>query len=194
MSNSHFLLAVRDEASVSEEVYTTTGESSGEESVAASLGLNPQLFVFQLMNFTLVALIVWYLILKPLTKKMDDRKRFIDESLMKAKQADTDLKMSTAKAQQVIDEAKVAANKIIEHAQSDAVDASEKVKQKAKEEIELLVQQAKRNIDIDKEQMRTELRRETATLVIAVTEKLLGRVMDDKKDAEFIEDMIKNMK
>ena len=60
-----------------------THEAAAEESVAASLGLNTQLFGFQLLNFAVVGLIVWFLILKPLTKKMAERQQIINESLNK---------------------------------------------------------------------------------------------------------------
>ena len=46
-----------------EEVVDTHGASTGDESVAASLGLNGQLFAFQLLNFAIVAVIIWFLIL-----------------------------------------------------------------------------------------------------------------------------------
>ncbi|MCX6778657.1 MAG: ATP synthase F0 subunit B, partial [Candidatus Magasanikbacteria bacterium] len=60
------------------ELTETTEQSGG---VLGSLGINGQLFVFQLINFILVAAILWFLILKPLTKKMAERKKIIDESL-----------------------------------------------------------------------------------------------------------------
>ena len=68
---------------MSAENETTTEVQS--TSPLASLGINPTLFVFQLINFAIVATIIWYLILKPLTKKMTERAKLIDESLDNAK-------------------------------------------------------------------------------------------------------------
>ena len=65
-----------------------TLESTSEvqnESVLASLGLDTNLFVSQLINFVLVFLIVWFLLLKPLAKKLEERREMIDESIDKAK-------------------------------------------------------------------------------------------------------------
>jgi len=59
---------------------TATDQTTTEtevQGVAASLGLNTQLFVFQLINFVIVAIILWFLILKPLIKKMEERKKII---------------------------------------------------------------------------------------------------------------------
>ena len=101
------------------------GAVVGEETLAASLGLNGQLFAFQLLNFAIVSAIIWFLILKPLTKTLEERKKVIDESLDKAKQVETNLQMSEVKFQEKLDEAKVKANKVIEKSHSEAEILSE---------------------------------------------------------------------
>ena len=45
------------------------------KTVLSSLGINGMQLVIQFVNLTIVLLVVWYLILKPLTKKMDERKK-----------------------------------------------------------------------------------------------------------------------
>jgi F-type H+-transporting ATPase subunit b len=176
------------------ETYTTTEHGEETGGVVASLGINAQLFVFQLLNFAIVAAILWFLILKPLTKKLEDRKKIINDSLDKAQEVETNLTMSQQKFQEKIDEAKVEANKIIEKAYADSEKLSEEMKNKAKKEIELLVDQAKRNIQIEKEETIQGLKNETVNLIIAVVEKVLNEKITDKKDRELIEDSLKNIK
>lgn len=173
---------------------THTTETSADAGVAASLGINGQLFVFQLLNFAIVAAILWFLILKPLTSKLEERKKVINESLDKAKEVETNLIMSQQKFQEKIDEAKVEANKIIEKTYEESGKLGEEMKIKAKKEIELLVDQAKRNIQIEKEEVMDGIKKETVTLVMAVVEKVINEKMTDKKDKDFIEEMIKNSK
>lgn len=170
----------------------TTEAGLENEGLAASLGLNGQLFTFQLINFALVFLTLWFMILKPLTKKMEERKRLIDESIDKAKKVEENLLHSEQKFQEKIDEAKVEANAIMQKAHGEAEGMSEKMKLKAREEIELLITQAKRNIEIDKEDMRLELRKETVELVILTVEKLIGEKLDAKKDEKFIQEILES--
>ncbi len=174
-------------------VIQPTSENAGEaltvikeESVLASLGLNGQLFVFQLFNFALVAAIVWWLILKPLTKKMEERKQIVEDSLTKADEINTRLMMSEKKYQEKIDEAKMQANHIIETAHNEAVSLAEKIKIQAKQEIETVVGQAREKIQRDREQMKAEIKEELAGVVVAAVEKILDEKMDDKKDAALI--------
>ncbi len=170
-----------------------TTEAPAGQSVAASLGLNAQLFVFQLINFAIVAVILWFLILKPLTKKLAERKKIIDDSLDKAKEIDANLIMAGQKFQERIDEAKVEANKIIEKSHTQAEQLSAEMKVKAKKEIETLVMQARVKIQDEKEEVMRGIKEETSNLVVAVVEKILNEKMNDKKDKELIEESLKGM-
>lgn len=161
--------------------------------VLASLGLNGQLFVFQLLNFALVSAILWFLILRPLVRKMEERRVKINESLDHAKEAETALAMSEIKFQERIDEAKVEANKIMERAHSDATQLAGSMKEKAKREIQLLIDQAKRNIQIEREEALTAVRHDAAGMILSAVEKILGETMDEKKDRNRIDDLLSTL-
>lgn len=165
-----------------------------ESGVAASLGLNGQLFAFQLLNFAIVAAVIWFLILKPLTKKLEERKKLIDESLDKAKQVDANLQMAEQKFQERIDEAKAEASKIIEKAFGEGEKLTVEMKKRAQKEIEILVDQARRNIKIEKEEIVASLKQETVNLVVVALEKILSEKVDSKKDRELIEETIKGLR
>jgi F-type H+-transporting ATPase subunit b len=164
-----------------------------EEGVAASLGLNAQLFVFQFVNFAIVGAVLWFLVLRPLVKKMEERRTLVNDSLDKAKEAETALAMSEVKFQERIDDAKMEANKLIERAQGDAEAIAADMKVKAKREIQLLVDQAKRNIQIERDEAMDAVRGESADLIAAAVKKILGENFDEKKDRKWMEDALKNI-
>ncbi|MFH1789454.1 MAG: F0F1 ATP synthase subunit B [bacterium] len=168
--------------------------SAETESVFASLGLDPVLFIAQLINFIIVAIILWYLVLKPLTKKMAERQEKIDEGLTNAERVEKNLHRSELKYQERIDQAKAESANIMEKARLEAVSIGEDLKNKSKQEIELLIIQAKNNIRIEKEEMLVEVKKYAAELVIVAMEKILEEKMDDKKDAELIKKSIKDLK
>lgn len=184
-----------------EELKITNTKVAGEEhtvestdsGVLASLGINGQLFAFQLLNFAIVACIVWFLVLKPLVKKMEERRKQVEESVDNVKAIETSLQMSEKKYQDKIDEAKVAANKILEKAHTESEAISKQIKEKAQKDVELLVMQAKKNIGIDKQEMKDELRKETAEMVVMAMEKLLEKKFSGKDDEKFIADILKSL-
>ena len=166
---------------------------TAEESIFASLGLDPKIFIFQLINFAIVVVIIWFLILKPLAKKMAERKTLLDESLDKAREIDASLQLSQQKYQEKIDNAKVEANKIMEQTREEAENVGLRLKEKTKKDIELLIVQARRNIDIERQEAVAAVRKEAAGLVVASIEKILEEKYSDKLDQKFIEKVIEKM-
>jgi len=162
--------------------------------ILGSLGLDPKLFLFQLINFIIVALILWFLILKPLTKKLAERQRVIDESLDNAKKIQDNLGRSEQDYQKRLKEARQEAEKILERAGLDAAGFSEEMKAKAKKEIENLVAEAKRNIQHEKDEMVAGLKRETADLVVLALEKILEEKMTAEQDKKMIGEIVGKLK
>ena len=158
----------------------TVEETTADAGVLASLGLNGQQFTYQLINFAVVAVIIWYLILKPLTKKLSERQKMIDDSIENSKKVQENLTKAERDYQKKIDDAK-------------AKKLGADLKDQAKKEIENLVVQAKRNIQIEQQEMVVKLKGETANLIIAALEKILEEKMDDKKDKQLIENAIKKL-
>ncbi len=172
----------------------TTQSTDTSGGVLSDLGINGVLFVSQLINFALVSAIVWFLILKPLTKKMAERQKMVDDSIDNAKKIQENLAKSEKEYQTRIDNAKVEGNKIVEKAMTAAQAASEEVKNTAKTEIELLVVQARKSIKNEKEVMQKELKEETAGFIISAMEKILGEKMDSTKDKKVIEEILAKLK
>lgn len=168
-------------------------ETAAEGGVLASLGINGTLFTAQLINFALVAAILWFLILKPLTKKLSERQKMIDDSIKNSKKIEDNLAKSEEKFEEKLNQAKVEANKIVEKASDEAAKAANGVKIKAKQEIENLIDQAKKNIKQEREDMKSEIKKEAASMVVMALEKILSEKVTDKKDKEFIGEMVKKM-
>jgi len=163
------------------EVAAQTSEAIVDGGVLADLGINGTLFVFQLINFALVSVILWFLILKPLTKKMSERQKMIDDSIDNAKKIETNLGMSERKYQEKIDLAKVEANKIMEKSQQEAVQAGE------------AVDSARKNIKSERDESIAEIKEQAANLIVSATEKILSGKLDSAKDKKIIEEAISSL-
>ncbi len=182
-------------ASAQEEAPTLNTETApANESLFSSLGIHGTLLIEQWINFAVIACVVWFLILKPITRRMSERQRIVDESLKNAKKVQQNLEESEKEFNAKIAEAKAEANKIIEKAHGEASALSAQMKEKAKVEIEVLVEQAKKNIRIEKDEMVTGLKKETADLVVTALEKILGEKMNGSKDKEMIAEMLQKIK
>ena len=177
------------------EIQTTASHegTSTDAGVLASLGINGQLFGFQLLNFAIVAGILWFLILKPLTQKMAERAELIDASIANAKKMEEKLAHAERAYQERVDDAKAEAGRIVEKAAVDSKVLADSMKADAKTEIEGLVDQAKKNIRSEKAEAIENIKAEAAEMIGAALEKILGDKMDATKDKKLIEDAVKKM-
>lgn len=187
-------VALASEAATEEATQTTEEGGAPAGGPLADLGINGTLLVAQFINFALVGAIVWFLILKPLTSKMAERQKMIDDSIDNAKKIQDNLNKSEKEYQTRIDQSKVDANKIMEKTTLAAAAATEEAKVLARKEIEQLVLQARKSIVNEKEVMSAELKAETANFIILALEKVIGEKFDNAKDKAFIEDILKKLK
>lgn len=168
------------------EIQTEAGQESG---VLASLGIKPVLLTFQLLNFVVVAAIIWFLILKPLLKKMKERQSLIDESLEKAKKIEETFAALEIETKMRLEKTQRQAKQIIAEAKTEARSQAETEKEKGKQEIKTLFAEAQEKIAKDKAEMFSDLKKEVGALVLLACEKILGEkanTQEDKKNAERI--------
>ena len=146
------------------------------------------------LNFAVVALIVWFLILKPLAKKMEERRKIIDDSLDQAREIETRHALSREQYQTAVAEAKAEANRIVASAHDEAAALAGQMKGETKKEIDVLVSQAKKNIELDRQNMQQEVKKEIVDVVIAAVEKILEEKLDEKEDRKLVEGALKSIK
>ena len=149
--------------------------------------------LFNLLNFLILFWILKKFFFASVVKTINTRQEKIKESVDNIQKARTELQMAEKKAQNLVDEAKVEANKIAAKATEDGKEMAEEMKGKATAEIEKLVTQAKRNMEVDRQAMEATLKSNTAELVIAAVEKVVGEKMDAKKDEAYVQDVVKSL-
>lgn len=164
--------------------------SSAGEGILSSMGINAPLFIFQLLNFAIVFVILWFLILKPLSKKLTERQKMIDDSIDNSKKIEEILKQGEKKYQDRIDIAKAEANAILERAKVESDLIADEAKNRTKNDMEVLVAQAKTRISAEKNDMIAGLKNETAGLVVAALQQILGEKIDANTDKKLIADAL----
>lgn len=166
-------------ALASEEAVEKVAEA--EEGVLASLGINGPLFIFQLINFAVVAAILWFLILKPLTSKMTERQNKIEKGLNDAEKFKKNLEESEKKYEEKMNEARKEASKVMEEAEKRAEISRQEALKKAGEEADEMINKAKSEIGAAKEDSLKQIRTEAANMVALGVEKVLKKEMNDKE-------------
>jgi len=158
------------------------------------LGLNIKILIAQLINFAVLVLVLWRFGYKPILKFLDERKEKIEQGVLDAKKAMAKLEEISDKEKEIIKRAKKEALIILEKARKQGDKNRKEIIDEAKEEIGQIINEEKAKIQVEKGETLKEIKREIADLVIKSVEKVLEEKIDEKKDKELIQRIIKDLK
>jgi F-type H+-transporting ATPase subunit b len=163
-------------------------ESSGGLS---ALGINLQSFLFQLITFVLVLLILKKFAYGRVMSTLEARRQAIIDSTEDAEAARQKLENSEKEARKILDKTRCEADDIIERARSESEQIVRSAEEKAKSKVELIQKNAERDLVQEVEKARSQLKKETLSLVALSVEKLLSGSMTQKIDDQLIENALK---
>jgi F-type H+-transporting ATPase subunit b len=145
--------------------------------------------VVQMIVFATLILITMKWIWPPILNAMDERQRKIAQGLAAAEEGEKELSQARDKADAIIREARERANQIIDHAQHRANELIEQAKGAASTEGARILAAAQQQIELDTTRAKESLRREVAGIAVGAASKLLGREIDSRAHADFLEQL-----
>lgn len=144
---------------------------------ALKFGLNAPHFIAQCVSFAIVAFLLHRFAYKPVLTMLEDRKARIAEGLANAEKIKQELATTEAARQQVLAEANAKANKLIEEARVAAAKVLEVESQKAIATANQIIVKAREANEADLARMKTELRREMGRLVVQASMQVTGKIL-----------------
>lgn len=159
-----------------------------------AFGLDIKLLIANLVNFLILVFILYKLGYKPILKFVNDRQKKIEKGIKDAEESAKRLSDASAKQEEITSKAHKEAQVIIGKAKDQAKVQADGIIKKTQDEAHNIVDKAKKEIALEKEQTLSNVHKEAALAVIAATEKLLKKKVDDKEDKEFIENSMKDIK
>jgi len=158
-----------------------------------SLGINLNLLVSQLVNFTLLTILLYVLLYKPVLRMLNERKERIARSMADIEAA----RDAAAKAQQEYDrtiaEAQRKAQQIIAQASETGEKVSVDIKAEAQQEADAIRQKAREEAVVERDRILAEVQNQIAGLTMLATEKVLGTSLDANAQRKLIDDFISNL-
>ena len=157
------------------------------------LGINLGLLASQLVNFILLALLLYLVLYKPVLRMLNERKERITRSM-----ADVDAaRDAAAKAQQEYDrkvaEAQRKAQEIIAQAAQTGEKAKADIVADAHREAEKIKQDAIADAEQQKVRALGEVQSQIAGLSMMATERVLGQAMDEKTQRQLISSFLADL-
>lgn len=161
-------------------------DSGGFGALFTALGLNVQSLVLNTLAFLVIVGVLGKFVYPTLIKALDAKKDELEAAARLEREAKTALEQAEQKADGVVSEARKAADEILATAKAEATAQIEAAQLKAAEQAKRTVTEAREQLARDVTAARQTLKGDTARLVAAATETILGEKLDEKHDAALI--------
>ncbi len=163
----------------------TSGGLEAVQQVLGPFGVKPLFLAAQIVNFGLVAAVVYYFAIRPVIATVDTRNKEIAAGLKYAEDMKKSLADTQTQQAEILKQASLEGKKVIAEARDTAKALVEKASQDATKSAEDIIKKGQAAVALERQQMLNDLRREVAQLVIATSQRVLGRDLTADEKTRF---------
>ena len=149
------------------------------------------LLFWMLLAFLIVFCLVEKFGFPIITKMVEERKKYIDESLKKAHEANEKLTGINKESERILNEARIQQAEILNQAKATGDSIIKEAREKAQAESAKIILDAKAQIAAEKENALRDIRQTVADLSIMIAEKVVRqKLADNNEQQKLIEKML----
>jgi F-type H+-transporting ATPase subunit b len=171
----------------------TGGLSETLHDTAETFGWTWQLFLAQVISFTIVALLLRRFAYKPILAVLEERRRKIKEGQLNAEKIKKELAEAEKRYQEILAKANADAQKMIDEARESAAHLSERKQQEAITAAEQIIAKAREASAIEHERTMESLKRELGRLVVETTAKVTDKVLTPEDQRRLQEEAVRQV-
>jgi len=174
---------------------TSSLGSGGGDGEGKSSFVTPEfgLIFWTVITFVILAFLLSRIAWKPLLGAIQERERFIEDSLDSARKDREDAGKKLEEHKALIAEAHRERGKALESARQEGEKLKNEVLEQARAQREQLLRQTEDQVQAGLQQARAELRSFAADLAIKAAEKLLVKNLDDETQRKLVEDYLEGL-
>lgn len=150
------------------------------------LGINTTYLITQIINFVILVVVLGKLVYKPVLKSLEKRKKQIEEGLNLTKTLNEEKEKIELRRAKIIKDASNEGKAIIEKARAQGKKVEEEIIKEAREKASEIIDRGKKDVEIRRKEMEVKLAKDTVDIATQLTEKVIGEVLDQKKQQDFI--------
>ena len=167
--------------------------ASGITKITQDFGISLPFILAQILNFSIVAFLLWRFAFKPVLATLDERQKKIASGLQYAEEMKAKLDAAQQESVASAKSAQVEAAKIIDEARKSAKDFMDKQTQEASAKVSEILVKAQQTIELEKKKMLAEARTEIARLVVSITQRVLSKELSDADRSRYNEAAAKEL-
>ena len=183
---SYSLLILAQATGQAAEAAAAHGEpATGITKIFQDFGISWPFFLAQVVNFSLVAFILWKFAFKPVLATLDERQKKIADGLKYTDEMKAKLEATKQETDAILKKASVEASRIIDEARKSAKDYLDKQTQEATAKANDVLVKAQQAVELEHKKMLADARGEIARLVVVTTERVLAKKLSDADRAAY---------
>jgi F-type H+-transporting ATPase subunit b len=155
-----------------------------------ALGINLGYLISQIVNFTLLAVLLYFVAYKPILRMLDERSARIKKGLEDAELASQRATAMEQEFEKRMVEARKEGQEIIAQATQMSEKARQDILDKAREEARAQIEKAREEISRERDLAMAELRQQVADLSLVISEKVIGATLDDQRQRQLIAEFL----
>ena len=161
--------------------------------LAGNFGISWPTLVAQMVNFCIVAFVLYKFAVKPISATLDERQRKIADGLQYAEEMKVQLAAAERERAEKIKEAAVAAQAILAESREQSKEMIEQKTQEAAAQAEAIIRKASEATELERQKMLSDVRQEVARLVVATSATVLSRDLSDAEKQAFSDSAAKEL-
>lgn len=145
------------------------------------IGVNPINLLTQVVNFTILVVLLTKLVYKPVLAALEKRRKKIEEGLALTEKLTQEKEEIARQKDKIIAEAGKEAKAIVDKARLQGKKVEQEVIADARVSAAEIIERGKKDVEIRMKEMEEQLRKETIDIATLLTQKLIGNVLDKGK-------------
>lgn len=151
------------------------------------LGIEPSLLLAQIVNFTIIMVVLTKILYKPILGMLEKRKKEIEESLALTERLRVEEEKMQSRKEKLLSEARKEARAILDEAKKQGKEAEREIVAIAHLEASEIHEKAKREVVAIHEALSRDIRLESVTLAGTMAKQLLSSVLSSADQHKLIE-------
>lgn len=160
----------------------------------AALGINLGFFLFQVFNFSIVAILLYAWAYKPILRMLQNRKEKIAQGLEDARVAAEARENAEKEAREIIAKAQSEAQQKIREGTERAEVSAREVLARADVDSAKIREDARAEIAQERDRILADVRGQIAALAMAAAQRLIGDALDEQRQRDLIQEFFSGVK
>lgn len=154
------------------------------------LGINLGFLISQVVNFSLLMVLLYMFLYKPILRMFDERKARIQKGMEDAQATERKAAQAEEEFERRVAGATKEGEKVIAQVTAEGGKMREEILAQAREEARQLIEEAQEEIAQERQQAMDELREQVMDLSILITKKVIGEALDESTHRRLISEFL----